>query len=161
MHRFEKLRFLNCVCETKWASVGPGPKLAEQRSLYLPDWLSVKAHPYACVINVSGPVCGAQRLNVSCDHLQQRARLVGKTVCFHFDEAITASRTCGKFPNEGGGVHWVRTSDRWFIQGSKQSTQTCGFNPTCKWLYILQYCMIQDIILVWSTEHFWKSLCRR
>lgn len=28
----------------------------------------MRAHPYACVINVSGPVCGAQRLNVSYDH---------------------------------------------------------------------------------------------
>lgn len=34
----------------------------------------MRAHPYACVINVSGPVCGAQRLNVSYDHLEVKRK---------------------------------------------------------------------------------------
>lgn len=58
---------------------------------YLPHRLSVTAHPYACVVNVSSPVCGVQKLNVSCDHPEVRREDGGwRWKCFGF-ELITMS----------------------------------------------------------------------
>lgn len=58
---------------------------------YLPHRLSVTAHPYACVVNVSSPVCGVQKLNVSCDHPEVKREDGGwRWKCFGF-ELITMS----------------------------------------------------------------------